>query len=145
MAMVYRSFSPADLLAEMNRMQRALTQPYDSGGSIRGFSPAYPALNVGGTPQTVEIFAFAPGLDPSSIDVQLEKNVLSIAGERKHEAMPDKATRHIDERFAGPFRRAVTLPDDIDASGVVARYQDGVLHIQVPRHAEALPRRITVQ
>ena len=52
---------------------------------------------------------------------------------------------HINERFAGRFRRAVSLPDDIDPEGVSADYRDGVLHVSVKRRAEALPRRISVQ
>jgi HSP20 family molecular chaperone IbpA len=43
-------------------------------------------MNVGGTARSVEIYAFAPGIDPASLDVQLEKGVLTIAGERKRAA-----------------------------------------------------------
>jgi len=73
--------------------------------------------------------------------------VLTIAGERKVDlpAKEDKATIHIDERFAGRFRRVVTLPDDVDANAVHARYQDGVLHISIPRREAAQARRIKIQ
>ena len=97
--------------------------------------------------KSVEIYAFAPGLDPASIDVQLEKGVLTVAGERKGALPPAdaKATTHIDERFAGRFRRVVTLPDDIDPKAVAARYRDGVLHISIQRRETAQPRRINIQ
>lgn len=108
--------------------------------AARGF----PALNVGGTPRSVEIYAFAPGLDPASIEVEIEKGVLTIAGERKPE-VPEAATLHIDERFAGRFRRVVSLPDDIDANAIEASYRDGVLHVSVRRREEAQPKRIIVQ
>ena len=77
--------------------------------------------------------------------MQVEKGVLTIAGERKAEAVPEKANRHIDERFSGRFRRVVTLPDDVDPNAVQARYRDGVLHISIARKEAAQPRRITIQ
>ena len=52
---------------------------------------------------------------------------------------------HINERFAGSFRRVLSLPDDADPDGVTADYRDGVLHVSVKRRASAQPRRITVQ
>lgn len=146
--MRYRTMFPRDLFAELNRLQRAMQQSDDISPNIRGSSHgAYPAMNVGSTPTSVEVYAFAPGLDPAGIDVQLEKGTLTIAGERKIEyaGTPEQASIHIDERFAGRFRRVVSLPDDIDADGVQARYRDGVLHISIPRRAAAQPRRITIQ
>jgi HSP20 family protein len=79
--------------------------------------------------------------------VQLEKGVLTVAGERKSVLPPAeaKATAHIDERFNGRFRRVVTLPDDIDASAVAAKYRDGVLHISIQRREASQPRRINIQ
>ncbi len=146
--MFYRTLFPRDLFAELDRLQRDMQQAYDLSPSIRGFARGgFPAMNVGGTPQSVEIYAFAPGVDPASIEVQLEKGVLTIAGERKIQvpAQDEKTSVHIDERFSGRFRRVVTLPDDIDANAVQARYRDGVLRISIQRRAAAQPRRITVQ
>ena len=56
-----------------------------------------------------------------------------------------EAMMHIGERFAGRFRRVVSLPDDIDAGAVTAQYRDGVLHVRVPRREAAQPRRIAIQ
>lgn len=143
--MILQSLFPRDLLAEFDRLQREMQQHYDGQPSIRGFARgSFPALNVGGTARAVEIYAFAPGIDPATIDVQLERNVLTIAGERRREARPEQATCHIDERFDGRFRRVVSLPDDILPDTVNARYSDGVLHVSVQRREEAQPRRITV-
>lgn len=143
--MAYRSVFPRNIFAELDRLQRELQQGFDLGPSIRGPSRGFPALNVGGTPRSVEIYAFAPGLDPATIEVQLEKGVLTISGERKAEAVPEKATVHIDERFSGRFRRVISLPDDADPGAIQARYRDGVLHIRIQRKEEAQPRRITIQ
>lgn len=143
--MYYRSMFPRDLLAELERLQREVPQTVEPGPSIRGQKRGYPALNVGGTPNAVEIYAFAPGLDPATLDVQLEKGILTIAGERKAPVVSEQATVHIGERFAGRFRRVVSLPDDIDPNSIVAKYRDGVLHVSVQRREETQPRRISIQ
>ena len=146
--MRYRTLFPRDVFAEFERLQRELQPAYETSPSIRGFARGgFPAMNVGHTAQSVEICAFAPGLDAASIDVQIEKGVLTIAGERKLErpASDEKTSLHIDERFAGRFRRVVTLPDDVDAGAVHARYRDGVLYISIARRATVQARRMAIQ
>jgi HSP20 family protein len=146
--MIYRSLFPRDLFAELDRFQRETQGAYDYSPNIRGLGRGgYPALNVGGSPTTVEIYAFAPGIDPASIEVNLDRGVLSIAGERKAAtpASDEKTTLHLNERFAGRFRRVVSLPDDVDPSAVTAAFTDGVLHVTVKRRESAQPRRIEVQ
>jgi HSP20 family protein len=143
--MRYQSLFPRDLFAELDRLQREMQQALDFSPSIRGFARGFPALNVGGTAKSVEIYAFAPGIDPASLDVQVEKGVLTVAGERKADRAPETSAVHINERFAGRFRRVVTLPDDVDTNNVAARYRNGVLHISIPRKESVLPRRITIQ
>jgi len=145
---MYRSLFPRDLFAEVDRLQREMQQAFDTvSPTIRGFARGYPALNVGNTPTSVEIYAFAPGLDPAKIDVNLDRGVLTIEGERAASvpAGDGKSTTHINERFEGRFRRVVSLPDDVDPTAVNASYRDGVLHLSVKRRESALPRRIEVQ
>jgi HSP20 family protein len=145
---MYRSLFPRDLFADMDRLQREMQQAFDQAPTIRGSGRGgFPALNVGGTPTSVEVYAFAPGLDPAAIDVNLDRGVLTLAGERKA-GLPttdEKTTLHANERFSGRFRRVVSLPDDIDPNAVTAKYSDGVLHISIQRRASAQPRRIEVQ
>ena len=146
--MLYRSLFPRDLFADLDRLQREMQSAFDASPAIRGVGRGgYPALNVGSTPGAVEVYAFAPGMDPASIEVQLDRGVLSLAGERK--AMPnvsdEKTTLHSNERFAGRFRRVVSLPEDIDPATAQASYRDGVLRVSIKRRESAQPRRIQVQ
>ena len=137
-----------DLFAELDRLQRDLQQSFGAvSPSIRGFAPGFPALNVGSTPKSVEVYAFAPGIDPARLEINLERGVLTIEGERAGVLPADdgKATAHVNERFEGRFRRVLSLPDDIDAGAVSAGYRDGVLHVSVQRLESAQPRRIEVQ
>jgi HSP20 family protein len=145
---MYRSLFSRDLFAELDRLQREMQQAFEFSPSIRGFGRGgFPALNVGGTPQSVELYAFAPGLDPASIQVDLDRGVLTIAGERKTDlpAADPKSAVHINERYSGRFHRVVTLPEDIDPDQVSAQYRDGVLHLSVKRRESAQPRRISIQ
>ena len=145
---MHRSLFPRDVLAEIDRLQRDMRQAVDLSPSIRGLArDGFPALNVGSTDQALEIYAFAPGVDPATLEVNLERGPLTIAGERKS-VVPqrgEKAALHINERFEGAFRRVMTLPDDADPDAVQARLRDGLLHITVQRRASAQPRRIAVQ
>ena len=144
---MYRTLFPSDIFANLDRLQREFQRYSGPASSIRGFGRGgFPALNVGATPESIEIYAFAPGVDPATLEVNLERGLLSIAGERKSPlASADaKATAHINERFDGRFRRAITLPDDADPDAVNAQLRDGVLHISVQRRASAQPRRIAV-
>ncbi len=146
---MYRSLFARDVFAELDRLQRDVQEAFDLSPSIRGIGRGgFPALNVGGTPQAVEIYAFAPGLDPVKTQVSLDRGLLTIAGERATDlpsGRDDESAVHINERFGGRFRRVVSLPDDVDPDGVTADYRDGVLHIHVKRRESAQPRRITVQ
>lgn len=146
--MIYRSLFSRDVLSELNRLQREMQHAFDSNPSIRGFGHGdFPALNIGGTPKSVEIYAFVPGVDPTRLEASYDRGVLTIAGERGSELPPEeaKAVVHINERGAGRFRRVVSLPDDVDPNGLTAKYRDGVLHISVKRRESALPRRIEIQ
>lgn len=145
--MFYRRAFPRDFFAQLDRLQRELNQSQNISPSIRGFSSgSFPSINVGHTPQSVEIYAFVPGVEPTLVDVQLDKSVLTIAGERSDNTQPAdvKATTHIEERFAGRFRRVVTLPDDIDPDAITARCRNGVLHISIKRRSAGQSRRITI-
>ncbi len=144
---MYRTYTSGDLLSELSRLQRQFQRYSNSSSSIRGFGRSeFPAINIGGTPESVEIYAFAPGLDPTTIDVTVERGVLTLSGERKSPLKSDSKTEavHINERFFGKFRRAVSLSDDVDPSQVSAKYSDGILSISVKRRESAQRRQIDI-
>ena len=145
---MFGSLFPRDVLAELDRLQREVQTAFDLSPSIRGMGRGgFPAVNVGGTAQSIELYAFAPGLDPASLEINLDRGVLSISGERKADLPQQdaKTTVHINERFQGRFRRVMTLPEDADPDGVSAKYTDGLIHICIKRRQAAQPRRIDVQ
>ncbi len=142
---------PGDLFADFDGLQRQVEQllglrgaPSSIRASGRG---AFPALNVGTTEGAIEIHAFAPGLDPAKIAVDVDNGVLTLSGERAADLPGDegKVSVYAQERFAGAFKRVLSLPEDAEASRVEATYRDGVLRISIPRRAAAKPKRIAVQ
>jgi HSP20 family protein len=140
-----------DLFADFEALQDRLDELLagrTSPSSIRavGRAGAFPALNIGTWAEAVEIYAFAPGIDPKSIELSVEKGLLTLSGERKASARAegDKVNVYARERYSGPFRRVVSLPDDSDPERVEASYRNGVLKIVVPKRESAKPRQIAV-
>lgn len=146
-AMVYR---PQGLFEQLTTLHQALSRSLAGDGTpdaIRSVAAgSFPGINVGRTAKTVEVYAFAPGLDASSIDVTVERGVLKIAGERRPAAPAgEKVQAYAAERPQGRFARVLSLPDDIDTSKVEAKYRDGVLQISIGLQESAQPKRIAVQ
>lgn len=142
---------PHGLFGQFERLRRELDDVFGGAtmpSAIRAVAPGtWPAINVGRTPASVEVYAFAPGLDASKIEVTIDRGVLKIAGERASAIPPagEKVNVYTRERGVGAFTRAVALPDDVDPAQVKASYRDGVLQISVARRESAQPRRIAVQ
>ncbi|CAB3697387.1 Hsp20/alpha crystallin family protein [Paraburkholderia rhynchosiae] len=140
----------ADLFSEFDRLQRQMASLL--GGfpfSIRsGRFGAFPQVNIGSTDDSIEIVAFAPGLDPASLDVSIDKGLLTISGERKP-VYPDKPgddTRaYAQERFSGSFRRVIELPQHADPDKVTAQYTNGCLSVSMGKRETSKPKAITVQ
>ena len=142
---------PNNLFGQFERLRREFDDVFGVSGlpsGIRSVAPGtVPAVNVGHTPTSVEIYAFAPGLDTSKIEVTLDRGVLRISGERASGIPIDDPKLHVytRERGIGSFTRAISLPDDVDPAQVNASYRDGVLQVSVARRESAQPKRITVQ
>jgi HSP20 family protein len=142
---------PYSLFGQFDRLRRELDEVFGAAGltnSIRSVAAGtVPAINVGRTPNSIEVYAFVPGLDSSKIDVTLDRGILQISGERSSGIPIDdpKVNVFARERGTGRFSRAISLPDDIDHGAVNASYRDGVLQVSIARRESAQPKRITVQ
>jgi len=151
--MLYPSLQrfPGDPFADFDELQRQMERLFSPRGSssIRAVQRGtFPAVNIGVTPDAVEIYAFAPGIDPKSLDVSVDKGLLTIAGDRKGSVPDDpkpKLNVYSRERAEGEFRRVVSLPDDADPDRVNATYRNGILHISIQKREASRPRRIEVK
>jgi len=145
------SFQAAgSLFPEMTWLQQQLEDLLLPGvaGGIRGLGRgAFPAMNVGSTPDSVEVIAFLPGIDPKAVEITVERGLLTISGERASDSSQsrDGAHTYAQERFAGKFRRVISLPDDADPTKVEAKFRDGILQVSVAKSESSKPRRISVE
>jgi len=141
---------PNSLFGHFDRLQRELDDVLfglsSLPSSIRSVATGtLPQINVGRTPQSVEVYAFAPGLDASKIEVTLDRGVLRLSGERVKPEANERQRVYARERAAGRFDRSVSLPEDIDPEHVKANYRDGVLQVSIARRETPQPKRISVQ
>jgi len=139
----------ADVFSELNRLQGFLDQVFQPFGrtSIRALTgTTFPVINVGSTDDTIEVMAMAPGLDPASLQLTIDRGLLIMAGERTSQpsGFSEQASSYAQERFTGQFRRVISLPDDVDPQKVDATYRDGILRVTLSRRESSKPRQIQV-
>ncbi|TCV97451.1 heat shock protein Hsp20 [Luteibacter rhizovicinus] len=103
-----------------------------------------PRVDIREEAQRFLILADIPGVDPSDIEIQMDKGVLTIKGERKVATEADAGKYSRAERAHGQFHRRFALPDSADADGITATGKHGVLEIVIPKKAETTPRRISI-
>jgi HSP20 family protein len=84
-----------------------------------------------------------PGIDPASIDLDVERNVLTVRAERKPSTGPD-VELVASERPRGVFSRQVILGDALDTDRITAAYTSGVLRLTIPVAERAKPRKIAI-
>ncbi|MCP5418381.1 MAG: Hsp20/alpha crystallin family protein [Chromatiaceae bacterium] len=147
---MFRSLTSYDgaLFDEFRRMEREMENLFGAGtwpNSIRSVAKGtYPPINIGSTPEQVDVYLFAAGLNTASLDISIQKNLLTIDGERR--PITEAGARfYRKERFDDAFHRVVTLPEDVDPDQVEASYRDGVLRITVQRREAAKARQIEIK
>ena len=89
--------------------------------------------------------ADVPGVEPADIDVSLDNDILSISGQRGSATADDDNARQRVERVTGRFSRRFRMPDTVDADGITARCNNGILEVVIPKAPDVPARRITVK
>jgi len=137
-----------DLFDQFDRMQRQVDRMFGDVSRPAGIrslaAGTFPAVNVGASEEQVDVYLFAAGIDPKTLNISMQQNLLTVEGERKID-YPEKVQFYRQERFSGKFRRVLTLPEDVDPEQVNAHYRDGVLQITVKRRETVRPRQIEVK
>jgi len=130
--------------SSLEDIDEALGGGASSSGGIRSLPRgSFPAVNVIQTPEKVQVYLFAPGIDPKKLEVSIQQGLLTIAGQRQIE-LNENGTYYRRERFGGEFSRAITLGEDVDSERVQATYRDGIVQISVHRREPAQPRQIEI-
>jgi len=134
--------------SDFDQMRREVLRLFDTaaGRSVaRAGAGVFPPINVTQDESAFYVRAELPGVKSDQIGISALRNRVTIAGKRQIPAEKDKVSHHRKERPEGSFNRTVTLPAEIDAERVEARYADGILTLSLPKAERAKPRQITVK
>jgi HSP20 family protein len=139
------SLSHFDPLANFRAFEDAFTRMLSEPQSNR---PWAPAVDIYETENELVLQADLPDVDQDQIDVRVENQTLTIAGERKFEAPSEKSGNkgyHRIERAYGNFVRSFAVPASFDTEKIAASYKNGVLRVTLPKKEAARPRQIKVE
>jgi HSP20 family protein len=133
-----------ELARVQQEMNRALAgderQPFGAGESV-GWTPA---CDIYEDSDEIVVRAELAGVEPKDVDIRFENGVLTLKGERKLEKEEARENYHRREVSYGTFTRAFSLPSTVDPEKIRAESKQGVLHIHLPKRAEAKPKSIRV-
>ena len=133
---------------EMNRLRQELDQLSGGGDwwpNLRRTS-AFPAMNAYQSENGLTLTAELPGLDAAQLDVNVDKDSVTIAGQRTAALPETKDESYVRrERWFEPFRRTIELPFDVDPEKCEAVYEKGVLTLKLQRVPEHEPKKLTIK
>lgn len=126
-------------------MNRLFGRWGENGARLLNSISSFPAVNVWEDADKVYVEAELPGLNLEDLEIYVTGgNQLTLKGDRK-QTTAEKGVWHRQERGYGAFTRVLTLPFNVDADKVDARFENGVLLVQLAKHESAKPRKITVR
>lgn len=144
-----------DPIREATSLRDAMNQLFEQAVMRPGFGP-YSSVNSGviGQMNVLEAEgkyycqALLPGVNPENIDVTVRQNTLTIKVVLPEPFTPEmvkKSTYLLREFGAGEFSRSITFPKDVNGDAVEARYDRGILKLEIPLAQHAQPKRITIR
>lgn len=129
-------WAPVDPMSELEQLV--------PGFFGRSQMPLVPAVDIYQTADEVIVEVPLPGIDPKQVEVSIENDVLTVAGEQRHSTEVEEKSYHRREVRYGRFHRAVALPASVEGSQAKAAYEKGVLKVTVPIQERAKPTRVAV-
>ena len=128
----------ASLRAVESAFSRMLTEPQAN-------RPWAPSVDIYETQDELVLKADVPDVDPEQIEVKVENQTLTIAGERKFESEATEKGYHRIERSYGHFVRSFAVPNAFDTENINAAYKNGVLTVTLHKKEAAKPRQVKIQ
>ena len=139
-----------DPFRDMNVLQDRMNRLFeDAGRGWRGSEPSAttawsPAVDIFETEGEIVVKAELPGMERKDITLNLEKNVLTLKGERRFDKETKEENYHLVERAYGGFSRSFSIPATVDEEKIKADYKDGVLKIILPKKEQLKPKQIQI-
>jgi HSP20 family protein len=132
-----------DVVTMQNRLNSLFRDLNDSDSPLTT-AAFVPAVDIYEDEKKVMLKLEVPGIEEKDLDVSVENNTLTVKGERKFEAEEKEENFHRIERRYGSFYRAFTLPSTVDTEHVNAKYNAGVLKLELLKKPEAQPKQIKI-
>ncbi len=104
-----------------------------------------PAVNIQETENGYTLEVAAPGLQKDQFHIHIDGRILTISAEQKEEKTEEKNKWTRKEFSYSAFKRSFTLPENVNAEAIEARYDNGILAVQVPKTAEIKPKQIEIK
>jgi HSP20 family protein len=145
--MLQTAFSPlatSDPFADMRRMQTAMNRLFN-GSRTSGQSATYPPVNFWAGEDSIVMTTELPGLSEKDIELTVKDTMLSIRGTYPEPQSGDDIVWHRHERVDGTFLRSVELPFRVNPDHIDARFQNGVLTVEMQRPEGDKPKRIAIK
>ena len=136
------SLTHFDPLANIRLFEDAFTRMFNEPQTNR---PWTPAVDIYETENDLVVKADLPDVDLKDIDVRVENQTLTIAGERKFEKEENGKGYHRLERSYGRFTRSFAVPNTFDTDKIAASFRDGVLSVSLPKKEAAKPRQVKIE
>ena len=103
-----------------------------------------PAVDIYEDPESLVLRAELPGVESKDLDISVDKNILTLKGERKLHRAEDKDGWHRIESSYGTFSRSFSLPQNVDADAIAASLEQGVLTLRLPKKSAPQPKKVAV-
>jgi len=132
-----------EVVSMQNRLNSLFRDMNDSDNPLTT-AAFVPAVDVYEDDKKVMLKLEVPGIEEKDLDVSVENNTLTVKGERKFEKEEKEENFHRIERRYGSFYRAFTLPPTVDTEHVNAKYNAGVLKLELLKKPEAQPKQIKI-
>jgi len=139
---VFREVRLPEVFRDMRRAQEEMNRLF--GGLRLAVRTQFPAVNVWANPEGAIVTAQVPGVSPDQLDVTVHQDTVTLRGKREPEALDGEVTVHLQERVTGPFSRTFVIPFRADADRVAARFERGVLTLELPRPESDKPRKVQI-
>jgi HSP20 family protein len=134
------SFDP---FVELRRMQSEMNRLFSGLGTATARD--FPPINIWLGENSVVVTAELPGITANDVNLSLQEDVLTLAGKREPKTQQENVNWQRRERAYGSFSRAVQLPFRVDADKVQARFNNGILEIELQRLEADRPKKIEIR
>jgi len=146
MTLIRRPSPFNDLLTLRQTMDRVfedsfLRSPFWTGSAPEG--GAIP-LDITSTPDALVVEAALPGVRPEDVEITVESGTLTISGELESERSEGEGDQLIREIRRGTFTRSITLPQGLEPDQAEATFENGILHLRLPKAEQVKPRQIRI-